>query len=552
MNAFFRITFASLSLLLMTCRSNHTFYLPPVWDYLKENPDSALAVLDNYDLSYFRTRKEKAEFALLKSIALDKNYVDVTSDSLIRIALDYYEKRGNGKEKMLCYYYMGRVYANAKDYNKAIVCIAQAEEFSKSVDDQYQKALISMAKENIYSHTHNYSDALQAAIDGARHFDEAGDRHQTLVARRRLAMDYIAVRDFAKADSILLGIIHDRSVDSSMVGRCILNYAWSLALQERYAESLDYYYEGIEKRHIPLSIPQLEQYGVVLYRLGLDSEAETVRNLLKCNVSAKSSNLLLEIESLKAMGHYADALAVQRELVQYEDSIVVQALEQSLIKSLKDYQQSNSEMFRIRAANRKLVIIGIMLMSTVVVLLLLILFVHLMKKHRNNEEEWMKMQEEIQALLEEANERNTILENQLTLARRQYISAYKQKFNRIAHLSETYYRSSGSKDGRETVYREVRELASFLTTDNRTYKRLEKDVNSSLSGAMEWYRTEYNGLDEFDYRFVCYLMAGFPASTIGLLTGLSCSNVYVRKSRLLADIHSGSAEHRDLFLLVLK
>lgn len=552
MNSFFRIAFSSLLLLLTACRGSQSPDLAPVWDDLKENPDSVLAVLANYDLSHFKARKEKAEFALLKSIALDKNYVDVTSDSLIRIALDYFEKRGTGKEKMLCWYYTGRVYANAKDYNKAIVCLAQAEEFSKNVDDPYQKALISMAKENIYSHTHNYSDALKSAKDGARLFNEAGDGHQALVAKRRLAMDYIAVRDFANADSILLGIVRDRTIDSSMVGRCILNYAWSLALQERYAESLEYYHEGIEKRHVPLSIPQMEQYGVALYHLGLISKADTIRDMLKGNSSAKSSNLLLEIESLKARRNYEDALAVQRKLVQYEDSIVVQTLEQSLIKSLNDYQQSNSEMFRIRAANRKLVMIGIMLMSTVVILFLLILVAHLMKKHRNKEEDWMKMQEEIQALLEEANERNSLLEDHLTLARRQYISAYKQKFNRIAHLSETYYRSSGSKDGRETVYREVRELASFLTTDNRTYKRLEMDVNASLSGAMDWFRTEYIGLDEFDYRFVCYLMAGFPASTIGLLTGLSCSNVYVRKSRLLADIHSGSAEHRDLFLLVIK
>ena len=552
MNALFRITFVALALSMTACQNYRSLHLATVWDYIKENPDSALAVLNEYTVSDFKNRREKAEFALLISIALDKCYVDVASDSLIRIALDYYETRGSVRERMLSWYYYGRVQVNAQDFNKAIVSISRAEEYSESDNDKYQKALISMAKENIYSHTHNYSDALNAAIDGARYFEEAGERHQAIVAERRLAMDYIAMRDFTAADSILIALFNDTRIDSVMAGRCILNYAWSLALQKRYIESLEYYHKGTTFYHVPLSIPQMEQYGVALYQTGRDSEAEALRERLRNIPSARNANLVLSIESLKRAGRYAEALEVQKELVQYEDSVAVQTLEQSLIKTLRDYQQSNSEMFRLKASNRRLAIIGILLISAIAVISLSLLVIQLRRKHRKKEEDWRRMQEEIESLLKVTNERNTLLEDQLTHARRQYISTYKQRFNRIAHLSETYFRSSGSKDGRDVVYREVRELSSFLTTDNRTYKKLEKDVNASLSGAMDWYRREYKDQDEHDYRFVCYLMAGFPASTIGLLTGLSSSNVYVRKNRLMEVIRSSSVDHRDLFLMVLK
>ena len=541
-----------LFLNLVACWNYHDPKLASAWDDVKVRPDSVLTALDRYSPSDFKSRKSQAELALLKSIALDKSYIDITSDSLIRIALDYYDKKGGKRDRMLAWYYMGRVYANRKEYNDAIVSIIRAEEYSHQVDDPYYQALICMAKENIYSNTHNYSEALQAAQDGVRIFEEAGETRQSLLAKRRWALDYIAIRDYVPADSLLKVIIHDRSADSTLVGRCLLNYAWSLVHQERYQEALSYYEKGTTEYHIPLSLPQLEEYGVALYHVGRGVEADALKNRLANVPSAHKSYLLLSYYSCKLAGRFQEALGYQRAMMQLEDSVAVSTLEQSLIKSQRDYQQKNSEVFRIKADNRRLALIGIVLLSIVVVLSLLLGLIYVRRQQRLKVEQLMEVQEEIQNLLREANERSSDLEDQLTVARKQFIAAYRKRFSKVAHLSETYFRSSGSKEGRELVYREVRDLASFLTTDNRTYRRLEDEVNTSLSGAMEWFRKEYDEMKESDYRFVCYLMAGFPASTIGLLTGLSQNNVYVRKNRLIGSINNSSVEHKDLFLLVLK
>ncbi|MDE6693108.1 MAG: hypothetical protein K2K05_06950, partial [Muribaculaceae bacterium] len=39
-------------------------------------PDSALSILNRIDGLQLRTKKEQARYALLKSMALDKNYID--------------------------------------------------------------------------------------------------------------------------------------------------------------------------------------------------------------------------------------------------------------------------------------------------------------------------------------------------------------------------------------------------------------------------------------------------------------------------------------------
>lgn len=59
-----------------------------------DRPDSALSVLDSIDRSLLTTKRLKAHHALLHAMALDKNYIDVSDDSIARVAVDYFSKHG--------------------------------------------------------------------------------------------------------------------------------------------------------------------------------------------------------------------------------------------------------------------------------------------------------------------------------------------------------------------------------------------------------------------------------------------------------------------------
>ena len=52
---------------------------------------------------------KQALFALLYSQALDKNYIDETNDSLIGIAVEYYNAHPEPYRLMLAYYYLSRM-----------------------------------------------------------------------------------------------------------------------------------------------------------------------------------------------------------------------------------------------------------------------------------------------------------------------------------------------------------------------------------------------------------------------------------------------------------
>lgn len=76
------------------------------------NPDSALLVLEQIPDSRELRGEERALYALLLTQARYKSCVLLENDSLIQIAVDYYE--GGGKQERLAqaYFYWGCVYGD--------------------------------------------------------------------------------------------------------------------------------------------------------------------------------------------------------------------------------------------------------------------------------------------------------------------------------------------------------------------------------------------------------------------------------------------------------
>ena len=82
-----------------------------VWEMLDmaENlmdskPDSALRVLEGIPASKVKGKEVSARYALLKSMALDKNCIDTTTFDILQPAIDYYIKHGTPDEQLRTYY----------------------------------------------------------------------------------------------------------------------------------------------------------------------------------------------------------------------------------------------------------------------------------------------------------------------------------------------------------------------------------------------------------------------------------------------------------------
>ena len=101
--------------------------LNDVESYISERPDSALAVLESIDQADLKSRGLEAHHALLHAMALDKNYIDVTDDSLASVAVKHYSKHGPKKYLARSLYYKGLSYFYDGQYEKSIIELSKAE-----------------------------------------------------------------------------------------------------------------------------------------------------------------------------------------------------------------------------------------------------------------------------------------------------------------------------------------------------------------------------------------------------------------------------------------
>ena len=82
--------------------------------------DSALTILEDITPSCLDTELSKAWYALLLTQAADEKCVTHTNDSLIRIAVDYFDSFGDVLQQDKAHYYWGRFFQDRDDIERAV------------------------------------------------------------------------------------------------------------------------------------------------------------------------------------------------------------------------------------------------------------------------------------------------------------------------------------------------------------------------------------------------------------------------------------------------
>lgn len=138
--------------------------LVEVEDCIQEEPQKALTELLNMDKSQFSNNRDKGLYSLLLSMALDKNYIDIAADSLINPALLYYSNHGDRYHKFLTFYYLGRVYENAADYEAALKTFIKAESYLAPGQSWEYSTRLFGRKARIYTRQFAVDKALAESI----------------------------------------------------------------------------------------------------------------------------------------------------------------------------------------------------------------------------------------------------------------------------------------------------------------------------------------------------------------------------------------------------
>ena len=129
---------------------------------MEVSPAEALDTLESIDREALTTRKLRARHALLYSMALDKNYIDLKNDSIIAPAVEYYSRHGDADIRFRTHYYHARIFENAGDYDNALLAVSKAEALDTAKVDADVLCMLYAMKGSIYDIAWRPHDAIES------------------------------------------------------------------------------------------------------------------------------------------------------------------------------------------------------------------------------------------------------------------------------------------------------------------------------------------------------------------------------------------------------
>ena len=536
-----------LVLFLGGCGRIHTRQqLLDIESYIMERPDSALAVLDTMDRALLVTDRLKAHHALLHAMALDKNYIDVTDDSIASVAVEYYSKKGPEKYNVRSLYYQGVVYYNQKKYDKAIINFTRAERLAQNVDTLYW-AMLKGIQANVYTNTYNDREALKYLNEAYEIYSTISLDYYKNVTELKLAKSYFNLNEKSRADSILQKLVDNPDIDENIKMAALSDIAFiNVVKSERNLIRATELYEDImyngDKSF--LTYKDYWAYSFALSNIGRREESQDlVTQLLQVDSSATAYYWQYLIESSK--GNYYEALTLLENFVTSNNIEVNEVLKQSLSLSQRDYYESQYEIAEYKAHNRKLTIISGLISSLFVLGLIYWVVSAYARRLREEKEYYLNYADEISRQLEASKNED------YPELKRKYIELYKSRFEIIGSLYEQYTLFDGKNNSEHAIYEKVSSIVEDFRNDYSNREQFESILNENMDNIVSRFRMEVPKLKEIDYSIFCFMLIGFDPTTISHLLNTTMNVIYIRKSRMKKRIETLNPEHKVQFLEVL-
>lgn len=558
-----------MSFLLVSCDNRQTkSLLQDVETYIQERPDSALRVLRKVDSLTLNTKALRARYSVLFAMALDKNYIDTTALSILEPTVAYYEKFGSPKDKMLSYYYLGRIYSNRKDYPNAVIFYSQALRESSEYD-YYHRGLIYAASADAYNASFNDEEELRNTILAYECFEKIGDKDLDL-SLYKVAQAYHNNERFDVADS-LYSLVYSGKDSTS---RLALYAMEDLVSNDLYQEKQDVerdleLLEYVAEHRGNLSLESYYEYAYLLLLAGKESEAENILSQLS-NRETNGKTMEIRYRIAECKGQYEEALALLKSMLAHQNDVVKKKLAQSVFKAQSDYYRLTAEVSEQKStiSNQRSIII--LITGLMIIALLYVIFMKRKSTLIREKDRLTQAVEESERLLEtvrnRANEekserekdildlksRNEREQDKIKDLREMYVALYQKRFSEIGK----YYDAASShrlESIKEKAYHDVisstQALFEEIASGSEGQKKFEARINADLDDIVSKIRSDFPKLKDDDIRFICYLIVGFDTSTISFLMDISKENVRVKKHRLREKLNGYSGPNETLYRL---
>lgn len=497
-----------LSFLIITATGSCNWH-NEIWNTLntaesiiESHPDSALAILQNIPMSKIDEKKISARYALLKSIALDKNLLDTTTFNILQPAIDYYSNYGTPQEKFRTYYYQGRIYQNQGNDESAMHSFMNACDLEAYVNDSLLVAHTHVALATLYYKQYKLNDFIHHNLEAAKHYGAIGKDIFQVKSYTNAIDGYIMQNNKTAADSLLsvcVPLAQQNPTAEAYFFSSLLLYTIEFGSAKDIKTFLNKYQglELTENKNIDFArgYSKIGEYNKAMTYLSQVQQTSTTLDSLKYT-SVKS--VILEKQE-----KYKEALQVYKQfsgiLEQYQKNL----LSQDLLFADQKHQLEINNLLKIQERNK---IIG----TTICFIFILVIFsvwiyyrYHLSKtKHAlaAKENEYLKLEHEDllkEKELTELEKNKKILEAEiLKQIKTQLENELQEQEAQTANLQQNIFKLETERNNLKKLLKEQALLSNPL--QDIIKKRLDI-LNGLLAKEIsqnETYAKSYNNLLE--------------------------------------------------------
>ncbi len=579
------VTFIFSFFLMVGCTQNNrvTSVLDHAEAIMEEHPDSSLLLLKKLPRNSFGNTSTHARYALLYSQALDKNWIDITNDSLIRIASEYYIKHGTDRERFLSLYYQGRIYENAKKYILAMKYYTQAMQIDGKENSYYEQALLHAHMGNLYSHYSDLSKALEAYRHAVKFYSKAGRTSLAYFNLMDIGSTYYSMNELGQAEKYLTKALkwsiqnHYDILRTNCIQHLTLLYD---AINDH--KKLQDLYEN------PAAIASDDSTSIICMGRAIlelqKNNIKTAKQQIKQawnNAKDIDDSINLYYQEYRAqewIGNYKDALTNYKKVFHIQDSLVRQDLSQPLLTYQRNFFQSEAQLAKEKLKRKYLsYIVSISFLLFLLVFISLYYKIRILHKERDIEN-YLAIAEDLKSMLKYNSEENeqlkgtitkqndqmrqqqkelTIKDNEIEQLNRTFESISKElqdkqndllylfgeKYKLLDKLTSTFY---DGKSSNSLISKAKSEMAQFGT--EKGILLVEDLVNKYKDGIMEKYRQIFPHKKKREYAIMCLMFAGFSAKSICvLLKEHSYASIYMYKSRFKKSLAELDKPEADFF-----
>ncbi len=523
-------------ILLLTISCNRaTDDLVQAEQLLENHPDSALRLLKSIPNQKLFFRADKALYALLYSHALDKNEIIVDSDTLIRIATDYYNQ-SDPLHAGYAWLLRSRIAQNRKNVPEQASCLLKALEFSKSAGDNKLYALLNYEKAKLHFNQQQFDKAIAYFKVSNAYFGKTNQLRSIVLSNIHTGYSFLHIQ---KTDSAQKYYFRAKDIAIQLKDIELLSVIFK-SIGSLYFERSDY--KNALKYFYKAPFVGIKIYDSNKYYLIADA-------YIKLNQLDSAKFYMRKVKSSTEIGpdyyrlwqHIYEKEGNSTKAIYYADKVVIttvllykQKLQESFDGLEKKYNYQN-----LQLANQKLIIKDkqnslYLLISILIIVAFIATFIfwRLRVKQRQLAIQSQSLKQET-ALLEKEKENSNLLKKQL-----EFQSILLSNIE--MHRKNTVKRPDFWKDSTSQIVSD--QYKAF-------YKELTTHIDVEYNNFTVRVKEKFPILTDRDLFFCCLLLAKFESGMIATVLDVNIDSVNKHRHRLRKKLQvSDSTENLVEFL----